>query len=52
MECNAGVCPAAENIPICWTLLGDHKNLDLAQVWFMPKTDDLFSAWLIATKNL
>ena len=51
MECNAGVCPAAENIPICWTLLGDQKNLDLAQVWFMPKTDELFSAWLIATKN-
>ena len=51
MECNAGVCPAAEHIQICWTLLGDPKNLDLAQVWFMPKTDELFSAWLIATKK-
>jgi hypothetical protein len=32
-------------------MLGDPKNLDLAQVWFMPKTDELFSAWLIATKK-
>jgi hypothetical protein len=48
MECNAGVCPAEEKIEICWTILGDRRNLDVAQVWFMPKTDDTFKAWLIS----
>jgi hypothetical protein len=51
MECNAGTCPAAKDINICWTFIGDKKNLDMAQVWFMPKTDDLFSAWLISKQG-
>lgn len=51
MECNAGVCPASENLEVCWTLIGDRRNLDLAQVWFIPKTDETFAAWLITKKN-
>ena len=51
MECNAGSCLPTPQIEICWTLLGDPKNIDMSQVWFMPKTDELFSAWLIAKKS-
>jgi hypothetical protein len=45
-ECNAGACPASESIPICWTLSGDGRELDSAQLWFMPLTDEIFHAWL------
>lgn len=48
MECNAGSCPAEEKIDICWTIVGDKKNPDSAQVWFMPMKDDVFSAWLVS----
>ena len=51
MECNAGMCPASEVLDICWTIRGNTRDLDLCQVWFMPKTDELFSAWLIASKR-
>lgn len=48
MECNGGMCPAAADIPICWTVVGDMEEFDSAQVWFMPLTDEIFSAWLIS----
>ena len=51
MECNAGMCPASEKLDICWTILGNKRDLDLCQIWFMPKTDELFAAWLIASKG-
>jgi hypothetical protein len=51
MECNAGACPPEEIIEICWTIVGDKKNPDAAQVWFMPMKDDVFSAWLISQSN-
>ncbi len=51
MECNAGSCPPEEIIEICWTIVGDKKNPDSAQVWFMPMKDDVFSAWLISQEN-
>jgi len=50
MECNAGSCPASEKILLCWTIIGDSRNLDAAQLWFMPTTDETFAAWLTATK--
>lgn len=46
MECNAGVCTAAETIKLCWSLVGDRRNLDAAQIWFMPVSDETFAAWL------
>lgn len=46
MECNAGTCPASESIKLCWTIVGDIRNLDAAQLWFMPTTDETFAAWL------
>lgn len=51
MECNAGVCSASDTLEICWTYLGEQRYIDMGQVWFMPKTDEMFSAWLIAKKN-
>lgn len=50
MECNAGTCPASESIKLCWTIVGDRKNLEAAQLWFMPTTDETFAAWLVANK--
>ena len=51
MDCNAGVCDAQTPIKICWTLVGDKNSLDECQIWFMPLTDHVFSAWLESTKN-
>lgn len=48
MDCNGGVCPPAQEIPICWTLIGDIDDMDSCQVWFMPLTDEIFQAWLIS----
>jgi len=48
LDCNGGVCPAAEDIEICWTVIGDKNNEDSCQVWFMPMTDEIFNAWLIS----
>jgi hypothetical protein len=51
-ECNAGICPATDLLQICWTFLGDESgDVDAAQVWFMPNSDEMFSAWLVAKKN-
>ncbi len=51
MECNAGSCTPEEIIEICWTLVGDKRNIDASQVWFMPLKDDVFSAWLTTQTN-
>lgn len=48
LECNAGSCPAAESIQICWTLIGDPRDLDSCQLWFMPLSDETFQAWLVS----
>jgi hypothetical protein len=50
MECNAGSCAPDEVLEICWTLIGDKRNIDSSQVWFMPVKDDIFVAWL-TTQN-
>jgi len=46
LDCNAGTCPAAEKIDLCWTIIGDTRNVEECQLWFMPKTDEVFAAWL------
>lgn len=46
MECNVGTCPAAETIDISWTMMGSKEDLDQAQVWFIPMSDDVFRAWV------
>lgn len=48
MECNAGKCAADKELQICWTLIGDKKNVEAAQVWFMPMADEMFNAWLVS----
>jgi hypothetical protein len=48
MECNGGICPPVEFLDISWTIVGDINNFDSCQVWFMPLTDDIFSAWMIS----
>ena len=51
MECNAGSCDAVDLMSICWTLIGDNRIIDECQLWFMPKNDEVFSAWLISQTN-
>lgn len=48
MECNGGMCPAQSEIEICWTLVGDIRNPDASQLWFMPLSDEIFQAWLVS----
>jgi hypothetical protein len=48
LECNVGSCAPEEKIKICWTLQGERRDIEACQVWFMPVTDDVFSAWLVS----
>lgn len=50
MDCNVGVCPAMENLQICWSVVGDTYDMDACQLWFVPLEDEAFNAWL-ATKS-
>lgn len=45
LECNVGICTPSESIDVAWTLVGDPDDLDLAQVWVIPTTDDVFASW-------
>ena len=51
LECNAGSCDATDSMEICWTLIGDSRVIDECQLWFMPKKDEVFAAWLVTLKN-
>lgn len=46
LECNAGTCPATDKLDLCWTVIGDRRIIDECQLWFMPRTDEVFVAWL------
>jgi hypothetical protein len=48
MDCNGGVCPPSQELPICWTISGDIDDMDSSQVWFMPLTDEIFTAWMVS----
>jgi hypothetical protein len=45
LDCNVGVCAPAEYLDIAWAVVGDKDDLDLAQVWVIPTSDDVFAAW-------
>lgn len=45
LECNVGVCAPEEMLEVAWTLIGDRDDLDLAQVWVIPITDDVYASW-------
>lgn len=46
LDCNAGACDAIDKMEICWTVIGDRRVVEECQLWFMPKTDEVFAAWL------
>lgn len=46
LDCNVGTCPMAEDIQICWSLVGDPHDIDSCQMWFVPNNDDVFRDWL------
>jgi hypothetical protein len=45
LECNVGVCAPEERLEVAWTVVGDKDDLDLAQVWIIPLTDDIYASW-------
>jgi hypothetical protein len=45
LECNVGMCEAAPEIEIAWSFVGDRRNLLDAQVWIIPTSDYIFSAF-------
>lgn len=45
LECNVGVCAPEERLEVAWTVVGDKDDLDLAQVWVIPLTDDVYASW-------
>jgi hypothetical protein len=51
MDCNGGVSPAMEHLVLCWTIIGDIDDVDSSQLWFMPTSDDVFQAWIIANNE-
>jgi len=48
LECNVGTCPADPDIRIAWTYIGSKKDIESGQVWVIPSSDSLFSAWVEA----
>lgn len=45
LECNVGTCAPEERLGIAWAIVGDPDDLDLAQVWIIPTTDDVYASW-------
>jgi len=48
LECNVGSCRAESEMEVCWTLVGNKKDIDSCQIWVMPIKDEVFSAWLVS----
>ena len=49
MECNVGVCKPAPIVEIAWALVGDKEmGFENCQVWFIPTTDEIYTAWKTA----
>ena len=51
MECNIGVCPPEEIMAICWAMVGDKRDPDAAQLWFVPDNDEVFYAWMTQSSD-
>ena len=45
LECNVGTCAPEEYLRVAWSLVGNPDELDLAQVWIIPTSDDVFASW-------
>lgn len=50
-DCNVGVANVNGRVEIAWTLVGDTKDKDSCQVWFIPTQDEFFAAWATSQKN-
>lgn len=46
-ECNIGSCAPSGQMEICWALAGStDRDIDEAQLWFVPVDDEVFYAWM------
>lgn len=50
-DCNVGVSEIKGTVEIAWTLVGDTKDKDTCQVWFIPTDDEFFAAWAASQKS-
>jgi hypothetical protein len=50
-DCNVGVSEINGVVSIAWTLIGDTKDRDACQVWFIPTDDEFFAAWAASQKE-
>ena len=48
LECNVGVCAPTERLDVAWALTGDADDLDSAQVWIIPTSDDVYASWRLS----
>jgi len=46
LDCNVGSCPAASQVTLCWTNVGDPDDIETMQIWVIPRNDDVFGSWL------
>lgn len=51
LECHVGVCAPSEELSVAWALVGDRWDLDVAQVWVISTTDDIFGAWAASMRS-
>lgn len=52
LECNVGIIEPTPVIEIAWTVSGEWEvDVDLAQVWVIPREDSVFYAWAQAQKG-
>lgn len=50
-DCNVGVSEIKGTVEVAWTLVGDTKDKDTCQVWFIPTDDEFFAAWAASQKD-
>lgn len=46
LDCNVGSCVATSPVVLCWTNAGDPEDIELMQIWVIPRNDDVFGSWL------
>lgn len=46
LEINVGATVVNGPVEFAWAFVGEPTDLELAQVWIIPKEDDVFAPWL------
>lgn len=46
VDANVGTVPMGERVEFAWSVQGDIKDFDAAQLWIIPVDDATFGPWL------